>query len=430
MKHRAAFTLGLAALAAATTLPDGHLEKINALQAARGKPALEAEQIIARPIRLFGNKLTSYFTRVPDAELRALAQQINASGGPMLSAHMTDNTPLGTFYQAAVTLGDVTPTPELGEPSQELWLDTWAYWLADEEGDRLARLIDGGIINEASIGYWYEHALCSITGSSYWQSPYYAGRTYDITDPETGDVTQKLCFIWTTGVEFAEGSLVYRGAYPGTRVGGTTTAGQVAASAPTTLTSPSTTRFQLAASADLRAVFEKTAGDGASGEPPAPERATSKGEFGVKLKLKLPDGSVKEIELDAAQGVLDDAVRSALDDGQQQERQRVATALGLEPKDVTDVRLAKLRAEAEQGVAYRADLLERLGTASIAAGRTPESAERLKRLSKDAPIADLQALVAEAEAERDARVPATRLSKDAPDTTEQAPARAPDLDAV
>ncbi|MFD1729840.1 hypothetical protein ACFSC4_30965 [Deinococcus malanensis] len=255
-------------------MPGGHLERINALQAQRGKPALAADQVLATPIRLFGNELTSYFTRIPDSDLRTLAEQINAAAGPMLSAHVTDDTPIGTFYMAGVTEGPTNGTSAqgLGQPTQVQYLDTWAYWLNDEEGQHLARLIDSGIINEASIGYFYDQAICSITNASYWNSPYYAGRTYDITDPDTGAVTQKLCFIWTTGnVEFAEGSLVYRGAYPGTKVGGgAVDGGAVAASAGTpVIVQPHESRFQLAASKDLQAVFEKAPTAGESTPRPA-----------------------------------------------------------------------------------------------------------------------------------------------------------------
>ena len=128
-------------------VPDGHLERINALQAAKGKPALALESIIARPIRLTGNLLTNYYTRFPDTELENFAAEINSSGAPMLSAHVTDETPMGTFYYAAVNNG--AATLETGLPSGEKWLDTWAYWLATDDGIELAQEIDGGIIEEA-----------------------------------------------------------------------------------------------------------------------------------------------------------------------------------------------------------------------------------------------------------------------------------------
>lgn len=440
-QHRAAFTLALTLVAGASTaLPDGHLEKINALQASRGKPALTAEQVLARPVRLFGNKLTSYFTRVPDADLRTLADQINATGGPVLSAHVTDNTPLGSFYAAAVVEGDFTATPEPGEPQQPLWLDTWMYVLNDDAGQQLVRLIDGGVINEASIGYWYEQALCSITGASYWYSPYYAGRTYTIVNAETGESEDKLCFIWTTGnVQFSEGSLVYRGAYPGTKVGGDAASPNIlAASASITAPAPQT-RFQLAASKDLQAVFEKAPATNGDGKPPAPpSTADTKGEENMKLRLKLPDGSVKEIDADPTQvqTLLDNALATGEERGTQARLEAHAAALGLEPKDATDARLQQLAREAGDGRQYREDLLDRLKALTLSLGGNGEAnvkaSERAHRAFSTLPIEDIRDEVDRLEAQRDADVPNARLSEDVqPDTTGTTGKPAPrNLDAV
>lgn len=436
MTHQATFSLALAlAAGASTALPAGHLDKINALQASRGKSALSAEQVLVRPVRLYGNKLTSYYTRSPDGDLQLLADQINQGGGPVLSAHVTDNTPLGSFYAAAVTQGDRVAAPPPGEPQQELWLDTWFYVLNDAEGQRLVGLIDGGVINEASIGFFYDKAICSITGGDYYDSPYWRGRVYTITDPETGVETQKLCFIWTTGnVVFGEGSLVYRGAYPGTRVGGdAASAGVVAASAPTIAAPPIPTRFQLAASKDMQATFEKAPAAG-GGTPSQPPQADPKGEENLKLRLKLPDGSVKEIDatLTDAQALLDAQVADAHTRGQQAQLEAHASALGLEPKDATPARLATLAAQASDGRQYRDDLLGDLHRLSLAVNGNDEAgratADRTKKAFGNLELADIRAEVQRLQAQADASVPNSRLSKD-PDP--EAPKKsAPNFDAV
>lgn len=440
MKHQAAFTMALALVAGATStsLPDGHLEKINALQARRGKAALTADDVIARPVRLFGNKLTSYYTRVPDADLRTLAEQINATGGPVLSAHVTDNTPLGSLYAAAVTDGDFTATPEAGEPQQALWLDTWFYVLNDEAGQQLVRLIDGGVINEASIGYWYDQVICSITGGSYWSSPYYAGRTYTITNPDTGVSEEKLCFMWTTGnVQFSEGSLVYRGAYPGTKVGGNAVSPNILTASAASISAPAPqTRFQLAASRDLQAVFEKAPATNGGGTPPAPpSTADTKGEESMKLRLKLPDGSVKEIDATPqdAQTLLDEQISSAEARGQQTLLERHAAALGVEPKDVTESSLKLVAGQAADGKQYRQDLLSKIKTLTLSIGGNDEAntkaAERAHRAFSSLPIEDIREEVERLEAARDATVPNARLSADQGGDAD-AKKIAPNLDAV
>lgn len=433
-RHRAAFSLVTPAQPTPGTLPDGHLDRINALQAARGKPALKETDLIARPIRLFGNQLTSYFTRVPDADLRALADQINAGGGPMLSAHVTDTTPIGTFYFAEITPGELNLNPQPGQPSQVLYLDTWAYWLNDDTGQGLVRQIDAGIINEASIGYWYEELRCSITGSNYWYSPYYAGETYEITDPESGNTSTRLCFLWTTGnVEFAEGSLVYRGAYPGTRVGGSTDtsgAAQLSASAPTGPTP--TTRFQLAASQDMADAFKKPRAQQNAGNPtptpPAPAAPTPHQEDPMeKLTLKLADGTAHTVAPADVQALLTDQVTAALAagkaTGEQAERERIAASLNVEPVKLEDPKtLETLASEATDGRAYREDLLAELKALHVTLSGAGEAAdahaERARRAYSALSISDVREEVERLRAQRDATVPNQQLSGTPPTDTE------------
>lgn len=439
-QHRAAFTLALAAQAgASSSIPDGHLERINALQAARGKPNLSAEQVLVRPVRLFGNKLTSYFTRIPDQDLRALADQINGEGGPVLSAHVTDETPRGTFYAATVVEGDFSAAPEMGEPQQELWLDTWFYVLNDAEGQRLCSLIDGGVINEASIGYWYEQLLCSITGGPYWDSPYWRGNTYTITDPETGAQTEKLCWVWTTGnVQFAEGSLVYRGAYPGTKVGGDAASPNLLAASKDMAGPTAMTKFQMAASKDLAAAFDKkpdTDTPAAPSTPPpvADTETLDRGGEDMKITLKLKDGSVKEVAAsEEAQEILEAELTAATERGTRAHMEATAAALGLEPKDATTERLQKLAKEAAEGRTYREDLLTQLQRLSLAVSGTGEAAaaaaDRAKRAYASLELSDIRDEVARLTALRDGEIPAARLSVEVEETPAKTAKR--DLDSV
>lgn len=391
--HKASFSLVSPAQPVPGSLPTGHLELINASQARKGKEALKESDLIARPILLFGNQMTSYFTKMPDDKLRELAQQINQGGGPMLSAHVTDTTPLGTFYLASV---------DPGEDDGELILNTWAYWLNDDTGQKLVRQIDGGIINEASIGYWYTDAICSITGLDYGESPYWAGETYDVTDPSTGETEKKLCFIWTTGdVEFIEGSLVYRGAYPGTKVGGE--ANKVEAMAQTLQT-----RFQMAASREMLAVFSKE-------RPENAERPKSENkETDMKVKLTLKSGAVKEVDADKVQSVMEEEIRLAEERAAQNTIEKHASHLGLEPKDVNEAMLTDVRKQAADGKAYRQDLLQELGTLTLAieGNEAADVAERVKKAYNNLPIEDISSEVKRLRAKRDAMVPNVKLSQD------------------
>ncbi|CAA9363983.1 MAG: hypothetical protein AVDCRST_MAG93-7831, partial [uncultured Chloroflexia bacterium] len=199
MSIRAAMQSRMRLIDGSEGMPDNHLTIINALQQKRGKRNLTEAEIIARPIQLFGNQLTMYWTKIRDEDLRLIAQQINEKGGPLLGGHVTENTPQGSLYLAEVLQG---------EQPGELVLNVWVYWANDEPGQKMANDIDIGVINEASICYFYDRAICSITGSDYWMSPYYAGQEYEVYDEATDTTTMKLCFLWTVdNVQFSEASL-------------------------------------------------------------------------------------------------------------------------------------------------------------------------------------------------------------------------------
>lgn len=188
------------------TIPDDHLEAINALQAERGKPALTADDVIVRPIRLVGNQVTAIYTRFYDPDIYLLASQM--PGAPLLIGHDYASSPIGTFYKA-----------EVNKDSDGLWLDGWFYLPNDEQGRQAASRIDSGVFNEASLGWKYTEAVCSVCGRDYFGAPDANGEVCTHWRGETYD--GQVCYIYTTGdIEFLEGSVVFRGAHPGTNVGG------------------------------------------------------------------------------------------------------------------------------------------------------------------------------------------------------------------
>lgn len=189
-----------------TGVSDAHLEIINSLQRKKKKKELSADDIIARPMRLSGTEVTSIATRFMKKDLYKMAEQV--PGSPLLMGHNYDSEPLGTFYTATVT-----------EDGENAWLDGWFYVLNDEKGRNLIDKVDKGVFNESSITWTYTDAICSICGRDYYGTPdengdvcnHYRGYEYD----------GQLCYIYTTGdVQFLEGSIVFRGAHPGTKVGG------------------------------------------------------------------------------------------------------------------------------------------------------------------------------------------------------------------
>jgi hypothetical protein len=376
---------------------------------------------------LTGNEITDYFTRFPEAELVRMAEQINQSGIPLLTAHVTNDTPIGRFYTAEVTA--------VGELR---YLDTYAYWLADDEGNKLAREIDAGIIGEASIGFFYERGICSIDGGDWYDCGHWPGETYTITDPDTEETREEVCFVWMLDCEAVEGSIAFAGAHPNTRVGGTFAvryaegAQQLKEPSPEaipTALAPPPTYFQLAAAKDMAAVFRKAKPKSELGKPQSSAEPETPEEVSVvKLKLKLPDGSVKELEAGEVQGVLDAQLQVSGEGGEQRQREAVAAALGLEPKDVTPEKLGDLAAQAKDGEAYRKDLEARLSAAAVTVEGQGPKAERIAKLGKKADTEDLKGLVEDWEAKALALVPGGRLSGEVPEGGERK--EKPDLDAV
>lgn len=185
---------------------DSHMEAINSLQREKGKKELSADEVIVRPIRLSGTKVTEIATRFYKKDLEKMAEQV--PGAPLLRGHDYESVPLGTYYLSKVT-----------DDGDDAWLDAWFYVLNDDEGRAIVDRIDKGVFNESSITWTYTEAVCSICGRDYFGTPdedgnscqHWRGYEYD----------GELCYIYTTGdVRFVEGSIVYRGAHPGTRVGG------------------------------------------------------------------------------------------------------------------------------------------------------------------------------------------------------------------
>lgn len=202
------------------SLSKRHLDAINRVLARYGKEPVNAEDVIIRPVRLTGNQVTANYTRFKDSDLRKMVNKI--PGIPLLAGHDVESLPIGTFYKATLT-----------EEGENLWLDAWVFFLNDEEGQAIVDRIDKGIYNETSIGWAYTFGECSVCGRDYFsgyplkyfvdvKSANELSEEHDVCLHVIGERYKgQLCYIWTTGeVTPLEGSIVYRGAHPGTRIGG------------------------------------------------------------------------------------------------------------------------------------------------------------------------------------------------------------------
>lgn len=116
------------------------------------------------------------------------------------------------------------------------------------------------------------------------------------------------------------------------------------------------------------------------------------------------------------------------------ERTKLLTKIGVAP-DVSDEKvdgyLTTLKAQAKDGDQYRADMLEKLASLTIATEGNDEvgqaTAERMKKIFSSADIADIRAEVERLEAKKDNLVPSGRLSEDTEEPTKKVK---PDYDSV
>ena len=156
----------------------------------------------------------------------------------------------------------------------------------------------------------------------------------------------------------------------------------------------------------------------------------------MKLRLKLPDGSVKETDADPTQvqTLLDQNLTTGEERGKQAQLEAHATALGLEPKDVTGENLQKLAKEAGDGRQYREDLLGNLHTLSLAVNGSDEkgraAAARARKAFSTLDVTDIRDEVERLTALRDASLPGGRLSRDQDEPETQPKKASPDIDSV
>ena len=137
----------------------------------------------------------------------------------------------------------------------------------------------------------------------------------------------------------------------------------------------------------------------------------------MKLNLKLPDGSVKEIEHTDAQATLDQQVKAAFERGQQSQLEAHATALGLEPKDAARPPYHPGGPGQRRQAVPRRPAGQALGADPQRGGQRRQgqkAAERTKRAFGAMPIQDIRDEVERLEAVRDEPCPAAASARTRP----------------
>lgn len=158
---------------------------------------LTKEDIIVRKCRLASDRIDSRHGRFRTEELERLLDMVQ--GAPVLIGHDKRTVGVARFFGGSVEERDGVN-----------WIIPKFYWpRAHSKSEDLRVMIDSGVYNEASIAFVYNQPTCSVCGKDIRSCSHWPGREYN----------GERCFFYYDGVErVTEGSLVYRGAAPGTGI--------------------------------------------------------------------------------------------------------------------------------------------------------------------------------------------------------------------
>ena len=183
----------------------GLIDQINSI--CQPPTPVTADDVYVRRIRLVGDGLFKAFMlmggmgllidlRFRTTDLPKILAMIQ--NRPLLSHHMRD-LPIGRWFGGEII--------KVGEFS---FVAPNCYWMRGTEKSEEIRLnLDGGVWREASIGLSFKQITCSICEKELDSCEHAPGKSYD----------GKICHGWADEItDVYEGSLVDRGAHPGTGI--------------------------------------------------------------------------------------------------------------------------------------------------------------------------------------------------------------------
>ncbi|MBD3166388.1 hypothetical protein GF324_07310 [bacterium] len=156
---------------------------------------LAPEDIYVRRCRLACDAIDSRGGRFRREDMPRLLEMVQ--GAPVLIGHDKRSLGVARFFGG-----------EVEQRGEVRWIVPKFYFPRAHSGSEdLKVMIDSGVYTEASIAFLYEKPTCSICGEDLRSCPHWPGRSYD----------NRTCHFWYDGIQrVTEGSLVYRGAAPGT----------------------------------------------------------------------------------------------------------------------------------------------------------------------------------------------------------------------
>ena len=183
-------------VSAQTRVTDDDIRIINSLPNPPLVPVTSRDVYIRR-CRLAGDAVDAGFGRFRMEDLATLLDMVQ--GAPALIGHRKDTLGVARFFG-----GDI----QRDEHSGISYIVPQFYWMKSHSASEDLRVnIDGGIYSEASLGFTFRRPTCAVCGEDIRRCEHVPGRMYE----------DQLCFFYYDEiVKVTEGSLVYRGAQPGT----------------------------------------------------------------------------------------------------------------------------------------------------------------------------------------------------------------------
>lgn len=189
-------TLSGPLLKEAGAITDEDVRLINSLKNPPPVPVSERDVFIRR-CRLAGDAVDAYYGCFRTEDLPKLLALVQ--GAPLLIGHNKRSLGVARFFGGKVE-----------EHEGHRYIVPKFYWLrGHSSADDLRVAIDGGLYSEASLSFAYEKPTCSVCGEDIRTCEHLPGSPAE-KDGET------VFYYYDNVVAVLEGSLVYRGAQPGT----------------------------------------------------------------------------------------------------------------------------------------------------------------------------------------------------------------------
>ncbi len=181
-------------------ITDEEVRAINSLSSPPPVPVAERD-IYVRCCRLAGDAVDAYHGCFRTADLPKLLALIQ--GAPLLVGHDKRTLGVARFFG-----GTIEEHSAEGGPAHNYIVPRF-YWLRSHSGAEDLRVaIDGGLYCEASLSFAYQKPTCSACGQDIRTCEHLPG----MPDKEG----RAIFYYYDEVVAVLEGSLVYRGAEPGT----------------------------------------------------------------------------------------------------------------------------------------------------------------------------------------------------------------------